>query len=167
MNTPNKPANGATKATAAAEGGPEIKTVMVLEDIKKNIDSALSPANNAYLVPGRDGNPPSFRAEFAFKVNLRRYVTLQSLAARENRTLSRMITFTSAGSDVDTLAVPASMYVRDTWGQDGTKILKTVESAMARTEIRAVPASKLVVEISLSRPFSVSQIFLEIHVPRY
>lgn len=151
MSTPNKPANRATKTTAAAERGPETKTVMVLDDVKRKIDSELSPANNAYLVPGKDGKPPSFRAEFVFKVNLRRYIRLQGLAARENGTLSRMITFTSADSGVDALAVPASMYVQDTWGQDGTKILQMVERAISCTKLRAISASKFIICFFLSR----------------
>lgn len=160
MSTPNKPANRPTTATAADEKGPETKTVMVLDDIKSQIEFDLPPDDNPYLVPGKGGKPPSFRAEFVFKVNLRKYMSLQRLVIRDNVTLSSMITFTSAGSDVDALALPASMYVRQTWGQDGIKILRTVENAMACTEIRAISASKLVLHLFPSRSFSCSRIAL-------
>lgn len=162
MSTPNKPANAATKATAAGGKGPETKTVMVLDDIKRRIEPEFSPAHNAYSVPGKDGKPPSFRAEFDFKVNLRSYMSLQGMVAPENNKLSSMITFTSAGSDVDALAVPASMYVRDTWGQDGSKILQMVQSAIACTEVRAAPASKFVINFLLSPSLSCSPIFIDV-----
>lgn len=142
MSTPTKPTARAAKGTADDGKRPDTKTVMVLDVIKNKIQSEISPAKNAYVVLGKDGKPQSFRAEFEFKVNLRRYLSLQRMATGEKTTLSSMITFTSAGSVVDALAVPASMYVRDTWGQDGTKILRMVENATRCTEVRAFSASK-------------------------
>lgn len=142
MNTSNKPAKEAITATATDRKRSETRTVMVLDLIKSKVESELSSAKKMYVALGKDGKPEAFRAEFAFQVNLRRYLTLQNLALGGKRRLSNIISFTSAGSDVDVLAVPISMYVRDTWGPDGTKILKMVESAMGCTEIRTVSASK-------------------------
>lgn len=142
MSTPNKPANRPTKATAAYGKGPGTKTVMVLDDIKSQMGSELLQDDNRYLVPSNDGKTPTFRAEFVFKVNLRKYMSLQRLVARENGKLSSMITFTSAGSDVDALAVPASKYVRDAWGRDGIKILQMVDNAMGGSRVPKFPTSK-------------------------
>lgn len=142
MSTSDKPVDRATTATAAERKRPETRTSMVLDLIKSKIQSELSPGKDTYIGLGKDGKPQGFRAEFAFEVNLRRYLNLQGLAVGEKRRLSNIITFTSAGSDVDALAVPASMYVRETWGQDGTRILQMVENAMRGTEIREVSASK-------------------------
>lgn len=142
MTTPNKPAERTTIATANDSKKAEAGSIMAIEAIKSKVQSELSPSKKIYLSLGKDGKPQGFRAEFAFQVNLRRYLALQCLASGGNKRLSNIITFTSAGSDVDALAVPASMYVRETWGQDGSKILHLVENAMVGTEAHTVAASE-------------------------
>ncbi|KKY34898.1 putative pfs domain protein [Diaporthe ampelina] len=77
-----------------------------------------------------DGTLQAYRAEFTFEANLREYVRLQGLASGEKRTLSNIISFTSAGSNVDALALPTSKYVTDTWKQDGAKLLQMIERAL-------------------------------------
>jgi hypothetical protein len=144
MSIPNKPSNRATNAVTGSGKELETKGIMVLDYIKNKIQSELSPANNRYMVFGKDKKPEGFRMEFAFEVNLRKYLGLWGQVLGEKRRLSNMITFTSAASDIDALAVPASMYVRDTWGRDGIKILQMVENAVGGSEIREVSTSKLI-----------------------
>ncbi|KAG8158161.1 hypothetical protein KVR01_011922 [Diaporthe batatas] len=73
-----------------------------------------------------------------FQGNLRTYLSLQSRAVRERKKISNLISFTSTHIGPDALAVPASTYVRDTWGRDGTTILRMVDDAIRTDQVRKV-----------------------------
>ncbi|POS80095.1 hypothetical protein DHEL01_v201502 [Diaporthe helianthi] len=83
--------------------------------------------------------PAKSRSVFCrFQGDLRTYLKLQSEVTRESKKISNLISFTSAHIGPDALAVPASTYVRDTWGKDGTMILQMVDDAIRTNQARKV-----------------------------
>ena len=116
---------------------------MALDSIKSSIHALLLPTNNACALFNKDGTLQAYRAEFKFEANLREYVRLQGLASGEKRTLSNIISFTSAGSNVDALALPTSKYVTDTWKQDGAKLLQMIERALDDSKNQEVSGREL------------------------
>lgn len=151
MSATGKQAQRATKATEAFHERkkpapapvPANQPVMVLDLINRTIQSGLLPTNKACALLGKDGGLQAYRAEFVFKANLREYVHLQGLASGGNRKLSSIISFTSARSTVDALALPTSQYVRDTWNQDGAKLLQMMEKALIDTKNQGITGRKL------------------------
>lgn len=151
MSTSGKQAQRTTKVTTAVsqrrkpvtELGPASQPVMVLDVITSTIKSELLPTNKAYALLDKDGELQGYRAEFAFQGNLREYVRLQGQASREKRKLSSLISFTSAGSNVDALALPTSRYVSDTWKQNGVKLLQMIERALNDTKNQGVTGGEL------------------------
>lgn len=139
MSTSNTPENEATTSIGASSPNP--KAVTVFDIIKSQIQSEFTPARKEYVLFGKDRKPQCYRAEFELEGNLRRYLSVQNQMSREKKKFSSLISFTSGNSGADALAVPANIYVRDTWGRDGTKILQMVENAMESTDIRGVSAS--------------------------
>ena len=140
MSISNKPGKGA--ATTTDDNWSENKPVTVLDIIKSKIQSEFLPTKTQYVLYGKDEKPQSYRAEFTFEGNLRRYLSLQNQAAGKKNKFSNLISFTSAGSGADALALPCSVYVRDTWGRDGAKILQIIDQAMGGAETREVSASE-------------------------
>jgi hypothetical protein len=142
MSTSEKPR---TKTTTSNDGNcPKPKTGSVFNIIKSQIQSELISAKERkkYILLGKDGKPQCYRAEFQFEGNLRRYQYLQNQVSGEKRRFSNLLTFTSPDVGADALALPASIYVSNTWGGDGTKILQMVDNAMRATKIQGVSASK-------------------------
>lgn len=135
MSTQNKPSAGTTANNAKPPVNGAFK---VLDIIKREIQSELLSAKNEH----KDGKSQGYRAEFTFAGNLHRYLSLQNQASRERKAFSSLISFTSADAGPDVLAVPANIYVKDTWGEDGTKILRMVDNAMRSTKTPGVTASK-------------------------
>lgn len=135
MSTQNKSSAGTTANNAKR---PESGAFKVLDIVKREIQSKLISAKNEH----KDGKPQGYRAEFTFAGYLRGYLSLQNQASRERKAFSSLISFTSADAGPDVLAVPANMYVKDTWGEDGTKILRLVDNAMRSTKTPGVTASK-------------------------
>lgn len=128
--SPGNPANSAKR--------PESGAFRILDIVKREIQSELISAKNEH----KDGKPQGYRAEFTFAGNLRGYLSLQNQASRDRKAFSSLISFTSADAGPDVLSVPASMYVKDTWGEDGTKILRMVDNAIRITKTPGVTASK-------------------------
>lgn len=110
--------------------------VMVLDLIERAIKSKLLPTDEYRKTK-------EFRAKFTFQGNLREYVHLQGKAWGENKKFSGLISFTSADSNVDALALPTSKYVRDTWKHDGAKLLQLIERALNDTKNQGVSDRKL------------------------
>ncbi|KAG6358205.1 hypothetical protein INS49_014089 [Diaporthe citri] len=110
---------------------PAGEPAMALDFIKRAIKSRLLPINE-------DGELRQFRAEIAFQGDLREYVRLQGQASGEKKRLSNIISFTSAGSNVDALALPTSKYVSDTWKQEGVNLLRMIEKALDDTKNQGV-----------------------------
>lgn len=150
MSAAGKQAQRATKVTEAVherkKAAPALASanqpVMVLDLISRTIQSVLLPTNKACALFGQDGGLQAYRAEFVFQADLREYVHLQGLASAENRKLSSIISFTSARSNVDALALPTSQYVRDTWKQDGARLLQMIEKALIDTKNQGIPGRK-------------------------
>lgn len=144
MSTPGKQAQRTTKLTTAAtesrkpvtESKSASQPVMVVDLIQNAIKSKLLPTDE-------DRGFREFRGEFEFQGNLREYVRLQGQAWGGNKKLSALISFTSADPDVDVLALPTSKYVRDTWKQNGAKLLQLIERALYDTENQGVSGRKL------------------------
>lgn len=122
---------------------PASQSVTIVNVIKNTIQSELLPTNKACALLDKEGGIQGYRAEFAFQCNLRQYVRLQGQALGEKRRLSSLISFTSAGSDVDALALPTSQYVRETWKQDGAKLLLVIEKALNDTKNQGTPGREL------------------------
>lgn len=151
MSATGKQAQRATKTTEAVHERkkpapapvPANQPVMVLDIINRTIQSGLLPTNKACALLGKDGGLQAYRAEFVFKANLREYVHLQGRASGESRKLSSIISFTSARSNVDALALPTSQYIRDTWNQNGTKLLQMIDKALIDTKNQGIPGRRL------------------------
>lgn len=105
----------------ATERMPASKPFVVLNIIEKTIQSQLSETY-------RDGQ--GYGAAFMIETSLREYVRLQGQAWGEKRRLSSIISFTSADSYVDALALPTSDYVAETWRKEGIKLLRLIERAL-------------------------------------
>lgn len=127
----------------ATERMPASQPVTIVNLIKNTIQSELSPTNKACVLLDKEGKVQEYRAEFAFQSNLRQYVRLQGQALGQKRRLSSLVSFTSAGSDVDALALPTSQYVGETWKQDGPKLLQIIEKALSDTNDQGIPGRKL------------------------
>ncbi|KAH8753625.1 hypothetical protein F5883DRAFT_689242 [Diaporthe sp. PMI_573] len=138
MSTSIKSTKTHTAATNAKSGVniSRPKTIPVLDIIRRTIQSELQPDKKQYVLCGQDGESPRYRAEFAFKGDLRTYLKLQNQASGEKKKFSSLISFTSACVGPDALAIPVSVYVRDTWGQNGIKILQMIGNAVGKTESR-------------------------------
>lgn len=150
MSTSGKEAQRTTKGTKTIserrklvpERRPASQSVTVVNLIKNAIQSELLPTNTACALFNKDEELQGYRAHFLFQGNLRQYVRLQAQALGEKRRLSGLISFTSAGSDVDALALLTSQYVRETWKQDGTKLLQIIEKALSDTKNQGIPGRK-------------------------
>lgn len=105
-----------------AEHGPASKKSVILGIVENEIESKLS---STY----KDGN--GYKATFVFQTRLREYVQLQGQAWGGKRNLSNIISFTSASSTVDAIALLTSEYVAETWKQKGVKLLQMIERALA------------------------------------
>lgn len=140
MSIPSK--TGKEAAHASNDKMPGSRTATVSSIIKSIVESELVPTNEKYVLRDEHEQAKCYRANFSFKGNLRYYLTLQNQVSRDRKRLSDLITFTSSCVGPDALAVPASTYVTDTWGCDGTTILQMVDASMGSANPRRVSGSK-------------------------
>ncbi|KAK2609523.1 hypothetical protein N8I77_003019 [Diaporthe amygdali] len=133
---PVKPAKTATQGRVGASNGrkgfkPSANLVLIKNYFRLESTKAACALLNKEEIKG-------YRAEFTFEASLNRYLNLQ-----KKKTFSNTICFTSAASDIDALALPASTYTRDIWGSNGTKILQTIDRAVSNVQSHGASTSEL------------------------
>lgn len=126
MSTHNKLSNGTNTANRPKRTQPDV--FKVSDIVSSRIRELIPPERQKVL--------------FRFQGNLRTYLSLQSQASGKKTKLSNIISFTSRHIGPDALAAPASTYVENTWGTDGTKILRLVDDAIRTDQVRQVGDSK-------------------------
>lgn len=149
MNQSTELTKTATKVVTMASGGkkPMKEPGANFKIIKEQIRSLLAPTKPTLVRSSANETLNGYAAIFTFNVYLPDYLHLQSLGKKKK--LSNIICFTSAGSDADALALPVGMYVRDTWGHNGTKILQMIERALGGYEAKNQASSASISKFAL------------------
>ncbi|KAJ0116721.1 hypothetical protein J7T55_009871 [Diaporthe amygdali] len=135
-----KPTRTATHGRVGASNGrngfqPSANLVLIKNYFRLESTKAACALLNKEEIKG-------YRAEFAFEASLNKYLNLQ-----KKKIFSNTICFTSAASDIDALALPASTYTRDIWGNNGTRILQMIDRAVSNAQGGASTSEKSIASL--------------------